>query len=74
MLQACNLGKTGIVKLFLDHYNFEECGFSVKNKDGATPFMAACLNGRKDIVKLILEHANGMLKTLMEGLHLCGRV
>ena len=60
MFEACETGKTKIVKLLLENYNCEENGLNATDVFGTTtPFIEACLHGHTDVVKLILDHAQG---------------
>ena len=59
MFEACQTGKTEIVKLLLKNYNSEESGLNVKRGFGMTPFMKACQNGYLDVVKLFLDYSAG---------------
>ena len=62
MLEACQTGRTEIVKLLLDNYNCEESGMNVKSRYDLTPFMKACQNGHKDVVKLLLDSSKGTIE------------
>ena len=64
LFEACETGKTEIVKLLLENYNSEEIGLNVKDEcdvHGRTPFIVACQNGHEDVVKIFLEYSNGTI-------------
>ena len=63
MFEACQNGRTKIVKMLLEHCNCEESGWNVKDESGRTPFMVACQNGHKDVVELYLERSNPLKKS-----------
>ena len=63
MFEACQNGRTKIVKMLLEHCNCEESGWNVKDEFGRTPLMMACQNGHKDVVKLFLERSNPFEKS-----------
>ena len=73
LYEACKTGKSRIVELLLEHYNFEEIGLNVMVKDNygpdprnqnvlnctkyRTPLMAACAYGHIDVVQMLLDHS-----------------
>ena len=59
MFEACETGKTEIVKLLLKHFNSEESGLNVKDDRERTSFIIACQNGHKDVVEMLLNHSKG---------------
>ena len=62
----CKCGETNVVELLLEHFNCEENGLHIKDEDGFTSFMVACLNGHKDVVKLLLDHSETNIDLNME--------
>ena len=66
MFEACENGKTKVVRLLLECCNSEESGFNIKDEYGLTALQLACKYGHKDIVKLLLDHSERIVLNARE--------
>ena len=65
LFEACEAGKTSIVKILLDHSNSDNLETELKSKKERqfhkfNAFKIACKNGHKEVVKLLLDHPKTM--------------
>ena len=57
MFEACKNGETKVVQLLLERCNSEESGLHIRDDNGRTTLMIACIIGDKDVVQSLLDNS-----------------